>query len=300
MVIAKRGDDAGFALLLVLVALAVLSLVIAATIDSARRYGDEAASKTESVRLRAGLDAAIATAGRDLAEADTGPPPLLSRPQTIVLDGIRVTVSLRPEASKIDLNASAPALIAALLLASGLEAKFAQRLSDEIVDWRDGDSETRPHGAKTADYVLAGKSYGPPNHGFESVSELALLRDGSGDLVDCLAPVLTVFTGRADIDLSKASPKVRRAAAMVAPPPLGTGLLAASIVGGRVVQAGELFEVDVAATSIATGQSLSRRTILRVTGDPRRPVWIVAQTSPVPRPAETTSACERLRRARPD
>ena len=289
----------GFALLLVLIGLMVIALIVAAVVDSARRHAREAEASVETMRLRAATDAAVVTAVRDLAEAGAVAPPFLSHPVDVHLGDIQVSLSVRPESSKIDLNVADPALMKALLLTLNFKPESAARLSDEIADWRDSDAEPRPHGAEASDYLGAGRSYGPTNRDIESVSELALLLDGSEDLVACLAPHVTVFSHRADVEPTTASEPVRRALNMIKPRAVPDAApSSASVVAGHVIIAGEIFEIDTDAKG-AAGPGFSRRTIARMTGDPRRPDWILSQTSPVPRPAEVRAACDRAARAPP-
>lgn len=289
---ASAPRENGFALLLVLIALATLSLVVAAVVDSARHYGHDSVARADMVRLGAALDGAVATAARDLVEASAATPLILQHPQTIVVDGISVTVSARPETAKIDLNAAPVTLLASLLRASGLKMEAAGRLADEIADWRDADAELHPHGAEVSQYLLSGRGYGPANRPLRSVSELALLLDGSQDLVACLVSDVTIFTASPDVDPVTASARVRRAASLPGMPSQG-GLV--SIVGGRIISSGALFEIEASATG--RGERLTRRTVLRITGDPRRPFWILSQLSPAPRMADQQAACKRLQRS---
>jgi general secretion pathway protein K len=296
---ARRSPDEGFALLLVLIGLAVVALIIAAVVDSSRHYAKEAESSVDAMQLRAGTDAAVVTAVRDLAEAGAVTPPLLTHPVSVHLGDVEVSLSVRPEAAKIDLNAADPALIRALLLVLEFKPEAATRVSDQIADWRDLDSDLRPHGAEASDYIAAGRFYVPPNRDIESISELAFLLNGSEDLVVCLAPFVTVFSHRADVEPTAAAEPVRRALNMIKPQSFPEDTTSsASIVAGHAVVAGEIFEIDTYATG-ASGPAMSRRTILRMTGDPRRPYWVLSQTSPVPRPDVARAACGRAALAVP-
>jgi general secretion pathway protein K len=280
-------NDRGFALLLVLITLATLSLIVAASVDAARRYGDEASAKLRDVRNKAAMDGAVATVERDLAEAGAAPPSVLSHAQTYDVGGIAVSVEVRSEAGKIDINAASPELIRALLIESGLKKERAEKLSDEIADWRDGDSEARKDGAEASEYMAAGRSYVPTNRDFESVSELGLMLDGGEDLADCLASDVTVFTRRGDVDPAAASPRVLRATKIEpqsAKPP------SVSIVGGRVIETGALFDIDASTTD--TSRALPVQTIVRITGSQADPVWALSQLSPKPR--RDPAACKRL------
>ncbi len=287
---ARARHDRGFALLLVLITLATLSLIVAASVDAARHYGEEASAKLRNVRVKAAMDGAAATVARDLAEAGAAPPAILSHAQTYEVGGIAVIVAVKSEAGRIDINAASPELIRALLIESGLKTERASRLSDEIADWRDSDSEARKDGAEASEYIAAGRSYVPTNRGFEAVSELGLVLDGGEDLADCLAPDVTVFTRRSDVDPASASPRVLRAtkadASSSRPPSV-------SIVGGRIIETGALFDIEESATGENANRHVSAQTVVRITGSEADPVWVVSQTVPRSR-ADTAAACKRL------
>jgi general secretion pathway protein K len=289
-------------LLVVLIALAVVSLIVATVVEASRRASSDTLAQLEQVRLRAAMDGATATVARDFAESGAAAPDILVHPQSLTIGDTTVRVSVRPESAKIDINSASPALLHAFLIASGLRPKFAERIADEIADWRDADSTARPHGAETADYLFAGRSYGAANRNFESVSELGLLLDGSENLVACLAPDVTVFTGRRNVEQPSASPRVRTAAiAAGGGAAVTSGVLSAAVVGGHYIQAGEIFEVTLQATDSAQPrQDASRRIVLRVTGNPKNPVWLLSQMAPAPHEADSNAACARLRRAHPD
>lgn len=294
-------NECGFALLLVLVALAVLSLIIASVVEASRRARAESSLRFEEVDLQAAMDAALATVSRDFADAGVAAPDILLHGQSFVIGRVEVNVSARFEAAKIDINDASPDLLRAFLTASGLKPKFAERISDEIVDWRDADSTPRPHGAETADYLFAGRSYGPPNRSFQSLAELGLLLDGSADLATCLEPDLTVFIGRSGVDQAGASSRVRAATITIGAAAASPSVLSGAIVGGRSIQAGNLFEIALRASdAYSQAQSASRRLVVRMTGNPREPVWILSQVAPIPSSGETDAACARLRRAHPD
>jgi general secretion pathway protein K len=297
--ISDSATESGFALLLVLIGLAVLSLVVAAAVEMSRHYGDEIALATETLRLRAASDAALATAARDLAEAGIVRPLLLSHPQAIELGGVHVTTSMRPETAKIDLNAADPALLRALMLASGFKRALSDRIADEIADWRDGDGEPRPHGAEAPDYLMAGRSYGPPNRDFESITELALLLHGGEDLAACLAPDVTVFSHQRAADPWSASARVRFALDAVTPRNGDTAQSAPQSPAGHTVSPGEMVELTVVAVGEG-GRRYTRRATLRMTGDIKRPAWLVADMAPMPRDADVKAACRRASLVRAD
>lgn len=281
------SDDGGFALLIVAITLAALSLMIGSILYMTRHHAQELAASISLLKLRSAMDGATATAAAELSFGG----PALTQPETASIGDVSVHIAVRPESAKFNLNKSDPALLVALLNASGTSPAFAQRLADEIVDWRDADSEPHASGAEAADYLAAGRSYVPPNRPFESVAELSLLLDGSDDLVTCLKPDVTVFGDSDGVIAQNASSRLRQALEH------STLHIQQSVVGARpAVVAGDVFEIDERASD--SGIAMSRQVILRVTGDPRGPIRLLFQSPLIPSEAEALKACARLERNR--
>ncbi len=288
---ARRGRDRGFTLVLVLIALATLSLIVAASVDAARHFERETSAGLIEVQLTAAMDGATATAARDLAEAGVAVPLAASQAQRYQIGDVRMTVKVKPLSGRIDLNAADPALVAALLAASGLTPERANKLALEIADWRDGDSDTRKGGAEAAEYVAAGRAYVPTNHEFESVSELGQVLDGGDDLPACLSSDATVFTHSAEVDPNFVSPRLLRAMRTSG---TTSNSQSVSVIAGRAVAGGSLFEIAVTAKNSESEHSASSLTIVRITGNQADPIWILSQSSPVPRESDAAAACKRL------
>lgn len=286
----RRGDR-GFALLLVLVALATLSLIVAASVDAANRHARQSSAELDRVRLGAAMDAALVTVAHDLAEAGAAAPAVLSHAVSYEISGIAVAVEVKPETGRLDLNAAPPEAIEALLASSGIAPELARKLAQEVADWRDGDSDARKDGAEASDYIMAGRSYVPTNRAFETVSELGMMLDGGEDLVTCLEPDLTVFTRSADIDPNFASARLRRAlqAAGAAQRPAST-----SVIGGRVVSSSTIFDVAMSARDPRSGRHALSHVVIRITGSPSDPLWILSRKLAQPDGRYAEAACRRL------
>ena len=127
-------------------------------------------------------------------------------------DGIGVTIAVRDEAAKIDLNGASLDLISHLFQAVGEPRDSADRLAGAVVDWRDPDSLTQPSGgAEDADYLAAGLTWGAKDAPFESVAELEQVLGMRPELYAAVAPHLTVYTGQAAPDPNFADAVVRKA-----------------------------------------------------------------------------------------
>jgi general secretion pathway protein K len=274
-------SERGFALLIVVIALAALSLIFAAAIATTRQHLSDTTMSLARVRLSAAVDGALTTVAYELATAREIPPRALGAPQIVAIGGVPVEVSLRPEAAKLDLNTAAPSLLYRYFLVSGLSQQSAQQLVGAILERR-----------QKSDAAYAKAHDIKPGVPFDAVSEIFAIQGVTDDIGACTGPDLTVFTGLAGVDPALASPRVREADGLTAhadaTPPAG------AVASGRAVVAGEIFEVTARARDDANGVRLSRQTVLRVTGDARTPIWTLAVTTPAPDPKAAQAACDRL------
>jgi type II secretory pathway component PulK len=280
---AMFGGDRGFALLIVAIALAALSLIFAAAISTTHQHLVATTAHLARVRLAAAVEGAVTTAAYDLSTAREVEPAILNAPQELNIGGIAVTARARPEAAKLDLNAVSPELLYRYFLVSGLDKELAQQLIEAIRARR---KDADPAYAKAHD-----KERAPP---FEAVSELFALKGVTDDVTQCVEPDLTVFTGLVSVDTDDASDRVREAAGLEAKSPTAPRAASAAT-AGRAVAAGEIFEVTARAHDDETGQTQSRQVVLRVTGNSRSPIWTLAVHSPAPDAEKAQAACDRLK-----
>jgi len=172
-------------------------------------------------------------------------------------DGARV---LRQDASGlIDANAAPPERLAALLVGVGVARDRAAQLADHIADWRDEDDLRRANGAESADYLSAGLSP-PANRRFETEGELSLVMGMTPELLPCVLPYLTTYSGQADLDPAAAPPRL-------------LDLLSLASIERTAAQAPLGRVVALTAEASISDHAVIRRTIwVRLTGDPTRPV----------------------------
>lgn len=118
-----------------------------------------------------------------------------------------VAVDYRTEAARIDLNMAPKELLAGLFEGFGVRHAAAEYYADRINGWRTkGDSEGDNNEA--ALYRAAGLSYAPRQGPFASTAELWLVLGLPPTLVERALPFVTVYSGRADIDVLNAAPEV--------------------------------------------------------------------------------------------
>lgn len=280
---AVLSQDKGFALLIVVVVLVALSLMVGAIITGTRRYADETGARVAALKLRAAIDGAFVSVFHDLTTASE------ALPQRVEIGSIAVDIAIRPETAKLDINYAPPEAIARLLSASGIKEERSRKIAEQIADWRgrrDGAS------GRSIDYIGAGRHYRSPHSGFETLSDLVLILDGGPDLPTCLAPDITIFTHSGDIDASAASERLRRAL-LEGAPEANSRPIGASIVGGEAGRP-DLYEITASAEDRELHIRVRRQLVVRLTGDTRKPIWILADTTPAPDMDSAKAACTRL------
>ncbi len=223
----RARRNRGIALLLVLWLVALLAATVGAFALSARTEQLQGQVLARGLETREAARAGIEYAMSRLSDAD---------PQRRwIPDGREyrwrfgdadIALRIVDEQGKVDLDMADAGLLAALLRQLGTEPQDAVRIAGAIVDWRDADALTQPGGgAEAPDYAAAGRDYGPANLPFESVAEVEQVLGVTPPLYARLAPLVTVYSGRAVPDPAYAPAAVRAATGLPAVPagPLASG-----------------------------------------------------------------------------
>lgn len=199
----------GIALVLVLWATTLLTVIAASFVFSMRTDTLLAQNLTSSARAQALADAGVQ---RAVYEAFKPNDPQRWRADGTVHEwsfgGGKVNVSLLDISGKIDLNVGSDLLLKGLLKSVGVDEERSNAIVDAIVDWRDADDLKRPNGAEAADYLAAGLKYVPSNAPFESVEELQRVLGMTPAIYARVADALTVDSRQGGINAQVASKKV--------------------------------------------------------------------------------------------
>jgi len=202
----SKSRNAGFVLVAVLWILAALATL--ASIYSAYALQTVDASHVLDDRLQA--DASV-RAGIELTALRSLSVPESARPSqggfTLRVGRTHVAVRFRSEASRIDLNAAPPDLLAGLFIAIGVDPDRAKAFADRVVGWR---TKTDPGGddKEAGLYAKSGAPYPPREAPFDSSLELTLLVGLPMPVAVRALPFVTIFTGDAQIDVTSADPTV--------------------------------------------------------------------------------------------
>jgi general secretion pathway protein K len=208
-----RARVRGAALLLVLWVLVLLTGLVAVFAVTARTESLQGRYLARSVAARYLAEAGIEVAALRLGSADAAQLWLPDgRPYRFELEGAQVEVRVRDESGRVDLNAAAPELFAALVVAVGGDPTKAAAIGAAIQDFRDGDNLLSPGGgAEDPDYAAADRPYGAKDRAFESVTELQQVLGIDHALYVKLAPYVTINTGLARPEATFADGPVLRA-----------------------------------------------------------------------------------------
>lgn len=209
----------GFALVVALGLLVVLSLLALEVSDAARSRRLAAASALDAAAgaaaARAGTEETLALLATSLRAAARRPflargdpaaaPPALDPwaamaqlrlgPTALGSRGIRYAVVARDASDAIDLNTADADLLRRLLLVLRVDPARADHVAQAILDWRDADALRRAHGAERDDYLRAGSPVLPDDAPFRTVGTLRHVAGMDDALYDAVRPYLTILGG---------------------------------------------------------------------------------------------------------
>jgi general secretion pathway protein K len=144
-------------------------------------------------------------------DPDTPPPPARGD-FSFRLGRANVAVSFLPEAARIDLNSASPQFMTNFIASLGVQRQQAEQYAERIDGWittpRPQSTFIASDNSEEALYRAAGRSYGPRGAPFAHVDELSLVLDLPPALVERMKPFVTVYTGRAEVDVLDAAPEV--------------------------------------------------------------------------------------------
>lgn len=286
----NRPDRAerGWALVTVLWTMTVLALLAAATEAlTVTSYRSERHAMVDA-RAQACLDAAVVRAV--LGIADLRPDRrwrMDGASRTIAFDDLAIRVSVQDENGRIDLNASAIALIRQLLMSTGLEPAEADAMADRISDWRSASGLQSLNGASDADYRAARLGYVPRHGPFQTVDELKLVLGMTPALFAKLEPALTVYSKRPSFDAATAPRAVLQVLYPNDPQKIDTILRARDNDPGATMQLG-FAPATVTSLGVPVGHAFSilanvsigkrefeRAAVVELTGDAKRPYFVL-------------------------
>jgi len=202
----QRQQD-GMALIVVLWLVVLLSIMAAGHSKNVHTDTTLAARQVQSAKARALAEAGINHVILEMLAADTDRKlPVDGSLFTVRVGDDDVTIAIRDATGFVDLNAAQAELLDAALKACGVGETARRDLVDTLLDWRDGDELRRMHGIEDDDYMAAGVAWTSRDGAFEAVDELKYLPGMSQSRYECLAPFVTVYSGRGGLNMEYAPP----------------------------------------------------------------------------------------------
>jgi len=227
----RATDERGFALLVVLLVLALVAVVGAEFAYSMRLEASAVRAYKNGIIGTHLAETALEQAIREIVAdapyvvedddglltfytADRRALPRLRRTKAELVGG-QYSYRITDEEARINVNASPPDRIDRLLLTIGVDKEVRDIIVDSIQDWRDPNEEHRANGAESEDYYLKLPTpYRSHNANLESITELLQIKgitsaiyNGSKDHPG-LAGLVTVRSSGATVNMNTAGPAV--------------------------------------------------------------------------------------------
>ena len=202
----RRQQD-GMALIVVLWLIVLLSIMAAGHSRNVHTDTTLAARQVQSAKARALAEAGINHVILEMLAAESD--------RKLHTDGslfdvrigeANVVVAVRDATGFVDLNGADAKLLDAVLKAWSIGETARRDLVDGILDWRDGDELSHLNGVEDDDYVASGVAWTSRDGAFESIDELKYLPAMSQARYDCLAPFVTIYSGRGGLNMEYAPP----------------------------------------------------------------------------------------------
>jgi len=285
---ACKHSERGYALILVLWSLTLLSLIAAMLISQNRIASRLEANSWRQLQAEVTADAATVRGILILFDPQTHKAGgLYGAAMPFQFEGADVEIAIQDEFGKIDLNAASGDLLRALLVAADYSPADADVTASRIVEWRNANGR-RPKDVIEQEYRQAGLTYAPRGLPFQSKDELKLVLGVTEGGFEKLGPAITVYSQSGAIDPSKAPEIVLRAAPSLSIAAINN-ILAARLAPAserddtesseapdgviRVPLNGRAFTISVAFQT--RGNLHKVETIIRLTGDPNKPYWVL-------------------------
>lgn len=208
----SRLREGGFALLVVLWTVALLSLLVDRFATTARNEATRAAALRAAAQASAVADGLVDVALFHLLDNSTNHWLADGQLHPVDLPRGAAVVTITDHAGRINPNGASPVLLAALLRRLGESEARARQIATSVSEWSAIPGTSSWTNTATARYLAAGLTWGPPGEPFATIDELSLVMGMTPDLLASARPYLTVYTdGR--LNIANAAPLVAQALA---------------------------------------------------------------------------------------
>lgn len=204
-----KSTPNGFALVLVLWVLSLLTIMAGSFALTMRRESTIVAGIKDNAGAIAAAEAGIAVAEMMLLHPEQDKRWRADgNLYQVDFGSTQIRLRLLSEAGKIDINKAGLPLLQDLMAQAPAEEDQQAKLIGAILDWRDQDDLVNIDGAEKKEYQDAGLKYQPRNKPFQTVEELQMLLGMDERVFNWLEPIITAYSGQAQVNLKVASDKV--------------------------------------------------------------------------------------------
>lgn len=209
--------ERGFALLIVLWSLVLVSLLTAQILAAGRHAMALAANLRDGAEAQARADGAINVALYHLLAggADHWSPD--GAFHAVTGGGMTVSVQIRLLDDKINPNLASSALLFGLFQACGATRTQSVQLADAIIQWRSQAVSQHAEQLALDNYRQAGLRFGPPGRAFTDLGELSYVAGMRPDLLAAALPYMSLYQ-QVDPDKDDSGTVVRQALALSGQP----------------------------------------------------------------------------------
>jgi len=265
----RQNRQRGAALLLVLWVVALLSVMAATLLLVINRSMKNAQYLLERTQLQALADSTVNKVIWQALSADsTAHPSLDGQPHAIGIIGGSAQAAITDEAGRVDLNAAAPELLKALLQEAGADVLQSEAIVHGI--------EQKRHGGSSA-FAAEAQRASASAPGLLDVGDLISIGGMTPPLYEQIRAAATVYTRSSAVDVRYAPALVRKALVRAHQADAQSLLQASKTTDDSASLAGRVLRIQVKVT-LQGGASLDQTDIVRVTGSPTQPYWLMAQT----------------------
>ncbi|MBF0460609.1 MAG: general secretion pathway protein GspK [Magnetococcales bacterium] len=274
----NQRKNHGFALVVVLWGIVVLSLIMMAFSADTRMEIKMARNTIEHTQMRAMADGGIEIAIYFLLDSTSKnrwlPNGIF---HAVKMKEGDLLVNVQDEGGKIDLNMASKELLQKLFSSLYADAQIDTSLADAIIDWRDKNDLNQLNYVEKSGYREAGLAYGAKHAPFESVRELRLVLGMTDEIYDAIQLAVTVYSQQAEPNKKTAPVQVLKALSDLSEMELKKILAERELSKESDEQTMEpnigVYRIQSEAKG-GTGVSFSRYAIVRLTGIKENPFWI--------------------------
>jgi general secretion pathway protein K len=207
------GTEGGFALIVVIWGIGIISLLMLGVITTARYRTVSARNAVENAKAEALAEAGIGLLRIALstraASGSLAADGLSDQAKAIVCsmpEGAVAALAVRDEGGTVDLNTAAPELIAALLAGLGADTAQSDKLAKNVADFSQRSRSETADSVVAREYAALGLKHGPKRAPFETIYELGQVPGFSRQLLRSVLPLVTVHSHSPGIDPKAADP----------------------------------------------------------------------------------------------